>query len=200
MAQQTFAYPTSGVEYELQGMVWKVEDFVLVSTPALGGKVRTYETPGSRLTVVITYPTQKTSERLTVRGFWAKAGQQKNRVTMYDFACPVPRGGMTGSPLVKTQISAGADSVVLKSMNGALWRGDWIKLADGLHMVTDDVNPVSNEGTVNIAPAARATVSADSAVGWDRPTGTYMVAAAPDIPFEGTGPHPPFSVTLVEVG
>jgi hypothetical protein len=200
MAQQTFTYPTSGSAFLLQGMTWTIADFVQMSTPAFGGKVRTYETPGSRITVVITYFPQTTNERLELRGWWGKAGQQKNRVTMYDFAAPTPRGGLTGSPLVKTLAAVGADAVVLKTMNGGLSRGDMIRLTDGLHTVTDPATPVANEATVNIAPAIRTAVAADSAVVWDRPTGTFMVAAAPDIPFEGSGPHPSFSVTLIEVG
>lgn len=198
----TYTYPTSGSAYLLSSMSWRLQDFVLLSTPTYGGKTRTYEIPGQQIIVTLGYGPQTHEERREIRGWWAKAGQQRNRVSIYDYAAPLPRGTISGSPLVKTTVAAGASSIVGKSMGtGTFMRGDMIKLTDGLHVVTDDTSaPVSGEATINFAPPTRVQVSADSSIVYSMPTGTFMVTAAPDIVFQGSGPHPPFSVQLLEVG
>lgn len=198
----TYTYPTSGSAYGLSTMSWRLQDFVLMSTPTYGGKTRTYEVPGSQIVVTLGYGPQTHEERREIRGWWAKAGQQRHRVSLYDYAAPTPRGTLTGSPLVKTTVAVGASSIVGKNMStGTLKRGDMIALTDGLHIVTDDTSaPVGGEATINFAPPTRAQVNADSAITWNMPTGTFMVTSAPDIAFQGSGPHPPFTVQLLEVG
>jgi hypothetical protein len=201
----TYVYPTTGDAYKLAGMAWRIEDFVLVSTPAYGGKTRTYEIPGQRLVVTLTYGPQTHEERREIRGWWAKAGQQRNRVSLYDYAAPTPRGTLTGSPRINSVAAVGASSVSVKDMStGTLKRGDGIGITSGgltfLYTVTDDATPTAGVATVWIAPPLRVAAAVNDAVAWDKPTGVFMVTAAPEIVFQGSGPHPPFSVSLLEVG
>jgi hypothetical protein len=195
---ETLTYPFGTDTYRPESFSLKVEDFVLISTPALGGPIRTYEVPGTRLVATLAYGVQLTAERAEIAGWWAKAGLRRNRVRLYHPALVAPRGTMRGSPLVKTQALQGAATVTVKSGSGTLLRGDIIGLTDGLHVVTDDVTFSGGEAIVAISPQVRATVAVDSAVTWDRPTGTFMCLSAPDVPFRGTGGHPSFSVSLVE--
>lgn len=199
MASTTYTYAVSSDTYRPESFVMVPNDFISMPEPALGGQIRTFEVPGTRLISVITYGIQTAAERAEIAGWWAFAGMRRNRVRLGHLGVPIPRGTMRGNPLVKTAVSPGAESVVLKSMNGTLLRGDWIGLSDGMHVVGDTVTPNgSNEGTVPISPQIRTTVAADSAVVWDRPTSLFLCTQNPEIPFSGPGAQPSFSVRLVE--
>lgn len=198
MSSQTFAYPFTSDVYRPKGFSMKVEDFVLVSSPALGGTIRTYEVPGARMVATITYDVQSTAERQELAGWWAKAGLRRNRVLMYHPLFVLPRGTMRGSPLVNAVAAAGAEAVVLKSMNGTLLRGDYIGIGGFLYLVTDDATPAGGIATVSISPNLRAAVAVNDAVVYDRPTGRFMAIEAPDVPTQGSGGHPGFSVRLME--
>lgn len=201
MASQVVDYPTGHDAYLPATFAMRVQDFVLMSPPdgGLAGPIRTMEIPGSRLVVEMSYGEQQTVERALVLGLWSKAGMRRNRVRLWHFALPAPRGTMRASPLLNASAAAGAESVSIKSMSGTLLRGDVIGLADGLHIVTDDAAPAGGIGTVSISPQVRYAIAADSAVVWDRPTQTFVVTAVPAIPFQGgRGGHPGFTITLVE--
>lgn len=202
MSSQTYTYPSGTTAayspYWLEAFSLKVEDMVLVSQPSLGGPIRTYEIPGTWLVASMTYGMQTTAERQEIIGWWAAAGLRRNRVRLHHPLYVAPRGTMRGSPTVNGTVAPGAESVTLAGTGaavGTLLRGDLIGLTDGLHVVTADC---SVPGAVPISPNIRSTVSNGSAVTWDRPTQTFVVLGAPDIPVQGSGPHPGFTVQLVE--
>ena len=195
----TYTYPFTSDAYRPEAFSLRVEDFVQVSTPAMGGPIRTYEVPGSRLVASMTYGVQTLAERREIAGFWAKGGQRRNRVLLYHPAIVAPAGTMRGSPQINAAASAGAESVSIKSMTGTLLRGDPIGIGGYLYLVTDDATPAGGVATVNIAPQLRVSAAINDAVVWDRPTGSFMVLSAPDVPFIGSRDgHPRFTVQLME--
>lgn len=194
-----YTYPFSSDAYRVESFSLRVEDFVQVSTPAMGGPIRTYEVPGSRLVASMTYGVQTLAERRELGGWWAKAGQRRNRILLYHPAIVAPAGTMRGSPLINATASAGAESVSIKSMTGTLLRGDPIGIGGYLYLVTDDATPSGGVATVNIAPQLRVGAAVNDPVVWDRPTGSFMAISAPDVPFFGARDgHPRFTVQLME--
>lgn len=197
MAQEIFDYP-SGDIYLPEAFELYPVDFVLLSEPSLGGPLKTAGMPGGYLQAQLTYAIQRLDERAVLAGWWAKAGVRSNRVRLHHLQLPAPRGTMRGSPLVKTGVGVGAESVVLRNMNGGLLRGDPIGLSDGLHLVTDDANPVGGEATVRFQPPVRAAVATDSAAVWDKPTAIFVATENPAPTYSARGGHQPFTVRLVE--
>lgn len=199
MASEVITYVITSEAYRPESIAFPITDATFFTESPLGGSIKTIEIPGTWMYATLNYGIQRRDERAEMQGFWAGAGLRRNRVLLHHLALEAPRGTMRGSPLVKTAVAAGAESVVLKNMNGTLKRGDPIGLTDGLHFVLADVTPVSSEGTVKISPQARAAIAADSAVTWDKPQQRFVCLEPPEVPFSGTGTQPPFSVRLVEI-
>lgn len=172
---------------------------VLVKVSPLNGSLDTLEIPGARWVFRLAYDGAYYHEQAEREAFYTELAGQANRVALWHFGRPTPRGTMIGSPTLAATAGAGATSLSISTTTGyTLLKGDMIKVGSQLVQVIADATASAGVMTVSIRPALRAQVASGGAVSWDKPTTTFVLSAPsvaiPYGPSTGEG----FAVEFVE--
>lgn len=122
-----------------------------------------------------------------------------NKVDIYHWARPIPRGTLRGSPTMKEATSRGDASLVLTVAAGStLEPGDLIGAGTQLFMVRLACAAVGTELTVPLLNRVRGVIAEDSAVVWNKPT---VAMVAPELSagtVYGPGVRAPSELHLME--
>jgi hypothetical protein len=154
---------------------------VLVSTSPLNGTIDTLEIPGARWVGSMTLPPATYADQAVREALFSEIGGQANRVALWHFARPEPRGTMRGSPTLSATAAAGATSLSIATTTGnTLLAGDMVKVGSQLVQVIADATAAASVLTVSVRPALRAQVASGGAVSWDKPTTTFILGS-PDV-------------------
>lgn len=151
---------------------------VLISTSPLTGATQTVELPGARWMCSIVLPGGYShAEQAAREALLSQVAGQANRVALWHFARPAPRGTMRGSPTLSATAAAGATTLAITTTALAtLLIGDMVKVGSQLvQVVTDATADGAGAMSASIRPALRAQVASGSAVAWDRPTGLFLL-------------------------
>lgn len=115
-----------------------------------------------------------------------KLRNRQNKISLWNFARPVPKGTLRSAALVKTAVAQGAVQIVLKNALNAtggqctLLPGDMFSVNGMLMMVQDPCTSVGGEITVKVCTRFRKAVAVDTPVIWDKPTADFrIVSGAP---------------------
>lgn len=103
---------------------------------------------------------------------------QVHQVNLWHFGRPAPQGTMRGAPTLSANAAQLANTVSI-SGTGTLLAGDMIGIGGQLCRVMADV---TLPGSVEIAPRLRTAKSSGTAVTWDKPTATFMLATPDGVP------------------
>lgn len=151
---------------------------VLISTSPLSGATQTVELPGARwvMSFVLT-PTNSHADQAIREALMTQIAGQANRVALWHFMRPAPRGTMRGSPVLAANATAGATSLSITTTAGAtVLKGDMVKIGSQLvQSTTDATADGAGALTLSIAPMVRTTVASGQAVSWDAPTATFIL-------------------------
>lgn len=150
---------------------------VLISASQLTGSIQTVEVPGARWVMFMTLVQRKHELQAVREALLAQIAGQANRVALWHFARPAPRGTMRGSPTLSATAAAGATTLAITTTALAtLLVGDMVKVGSQLvQVVTDATADGAGAMSASIRPALRAQVASGSAVTWDRPTGLFLL-------------------------
>lgn len=175
----TIAWPSTRL-FLPQTMEIGLRSNVLISTSPLSGATQTVELPGARwvMSFVLT-PTNSHADQAIREALFTQIAGQANRVALWHFMRPAPRGTMRGSPTLSANAIAGATSLSITTTAGAtLLKGDMIKIgSQRVQVVADATADGLGAMSVTIAPAVRTTVASGQAVSWDAPTSTFILSA-----------------------
>lgn len=194
----TITYPTSGDHWLPKRFAPELRTNVLVSPSPLSGSVDTLELPGARWVFGLDYDPAYFEEQAEREALWTEMGAQANRMALYHFARPVPRGTMRGSPTLSATAAAGATSLSISTTSGnTLLKGDMLGVGGQLVQVVADATAAAGVLTVSIRPALRAQVASGQPVTWDKPTSLFIPSGPVAIPYNGSMGEG-FSVEMVE--
>jgi hypothetical protein len=99
------------------------------------------------------------------------------RVRLWHFTRPIPKGTMRGTPVLASGVSRGGTSLPLTTTTGAtLKAGDMIGAGSQLFMVGADCTANGSGAiTVPVVNRVRATIAGGAAVTWDAPKAEFIV-------------------------
>lgn len=194
----TITYPTTGTHWLPKRFSAELRTNVMVSVSPLNGSVDTLELPGARWVFDLDFDGAYFSEQAEREALWTQMGGQSNRMALYHFVRPAPRGTMRGSPTLSATAAAGATSLSISTTTGnTLLRGDMLKVGSQLVQVVADATSSGGVLTAAIRPALRAQVASGQPVTWDKPTSLFIPSGPVAIPY-GAVLGEGFSVEMVE--
>ena len=172
----TINWPTSDV-FRPAHFEIALRSNVLISASQFTGSIQTVEVPGARWVIAMQLDPAEWSDQAVREGILSQIAGPANRVALWHFARPAPRGTMRGSPTLSATSAAGATSLLIATTAWAtVEAGDMGKVGDQLVQV---IEPATADGagamTAKIRPALRAQVASGSAFIWDRPTGLFLL-------------------------
>lgn len=179
---------------------YSVEFDVQVNYRRSGG-VYTYGLPGARWVSTITFDNDaETLQRPRVEALLMSLRGGARRLSMPHFGRPVPHGTLRGAPILLYATTPGQSYLSLTNCNGGLKAGDIIGVNGQLVMVESDAGPFNGVMTIQISPAIRDGISANTAVVWNRPETLWIPKTSTAGPFPYKPMYrPSFSVDFVEV-
>jgi hypothetical protein len=166
----TINYP-SGTHHLPSRFEAELRGSVLVSVSPLTGSVSTLEIPGARWVFRLGYDPAYFGEQAEREALWSAVRGQANRLALYHFARPAPRGTMRGSPTLGATAAAGATTINI-SGSGTLLAGDMLGIGGQLVQVVANTSSLSS---TQIQPAIRTSRSGGTPVVWDKPTSTFLL-------------------------
>lgn len=173
----TITYP-SGLRYTPLSCEWGIRSFSTLWTSPYNGETTTIERTGARIVCSLDFNNQSEVDRGRVEAVFAQLRGRANRLALYNFKRPRPKGTAQGSCLLTTTVAAGANSLVLNSMaaNATLLAGDWLGIGGQMRMVVADVT-ASGTGTATVAiePPLRTGVSSGATVLFEKPTALFIL-------------------------
>lgn len=152
---------------------------VLLSTSPLNGAIQTLEIPGARWVVSMKLDAAYLDDQAAREALLTQIAGQANRVALWHFARPVPRGTMRGSPTLSATAAAGATSLAITTTAAATaLAGDMFSVGGQfVQCVTDTAADGAGAMSMSIRPALRAQVASATAVVWDKPTATFILTS-----------------------
>lgn len=152
---------------------------VVISTSPLTGATQTVEIPGARWVGSMTLTPCTQADQAAREALLTQIAGQANRVALWHFARPVPRGTMRGNPTLSATAAAGATSMAVSTTAGATaLAGDMFSVGSQLvQCVTDAAADGAGAMTMSIRPALRAQVASATAVVWDKPTAAFILTS-----------------------
>lgn len=162
------------------------------------GAVEAIEFPGERWALSITLP-----QRLALQGgqpeaFFARLAGGVERVRLWHFLRPQPRGTMRGSPTLNASAARGAQTLLLNT-DGTLEAGDFFKVGNQLFQAFESCTPSGGVLTVPLVQRVRVALTAGAAVAWDKPTALFCVPAMSSRAAYGPGAMAGIAIDLEEV-
>lgn len=201
-----FTWPNSEAQMPAS-MTLRVISNSRESTSVLSADVQTLSLPGGRWGWVHDFPAQASADRQALIARLVRMRGRENRMQLWDFKRPVPRGtiktagitiGATAAQFATSIQLAGADP------GQTLLGGDWIGLPTGQLVMCVNSVPVVADGagnmTVAIAHELRAAIPTGGAVDLVRPVARFILESS-DLAFP-TSPgawEPPLTLSWVEV-
>lgn len=172
----TIDWPTSDV-FRPAHFEIALRSNVLISASQFTGSIQTVEVPGARWVIAMQLDPAEWSGQAVREGILSQIAGQANRVALWHFARPAPRGTMRGSPTLSATAAAGATTLsIMTTALATLLAGDMVKVGSQLvQVVTDATADGAGAMSASIRPALRAQVASGSAVTWDRPTGLFLL-------------------------
>lgn len=197
----TYAYPDTQ-PFKPQSFTAGVRASVLVSTSPLNGAVQTVELLGDRWLFSLEYSPHTLADQSALEAFWFRVRGQVNRVSMWHFGRPIPRGTMRGSPSLGSTAGRGSTTLSINTSDTAtMLAGDMLGVGSQLVQVAQDTQ-ANGAGvmTLPITSPLRAQVASGTTLVWDHPTAIFMLSSNETRVAYGVGAvHPGFGVDLVEV-
>jgi hypothetical protein len=173
----TFDWPAS---FYPSAMEWGNSKSITQFTSPYSGAVQSIETGPERWVVSLSFPPRVWAKAAAVETFFERLSGGVNRVRLYHFTRPVPRGTMRGAPVVQTAAVRGATTLILSSTQPSftLAAGDLFSAGGQLFKVAEDCAAnISGVATVALVHRVRASISAGAAVVWDHPTADFIMPA-----------------------
>lgn len=204
----TYAWPSPGTAYGVAGMSLGFVQNQRISTSTLNGATQTVSLPGARLRALITFPAHQYTVRAQLEGFLNGLSGREHRVSLHDFARPVPRGTCNTSGVTASAAAQFATSLTLNACGASttLLAGDWLKVttSTGAQVVQVRADATASGGgvmTVEIRAMLRGSVAGASAVVLTKPTALYVMDEDAGLMFpRGLGQvAPEFTVQFSEV-
>ena len=202
-----FTWPTAP-ELWPQSMEVRMMPNTRASTSAFDGTLRTSGVPTSKWGISITFKDNQTyAERAKVEGFLAGFEGRANRVYLYDFANPVPKGtiNLTGCT-VSTAAAIFAKQLVIAGAGAGktLLMGDWFQVTSAgsnqlVKVTTDATANGSGVITVNFVPPLRFPVVVGATITTNKPVAPFYLDS--DDINSPRGPQnmcPSFGVNFIE--
>jgi hypothetical protein len=179
----TYAWPSTGAAFGVAGMSLGFVQNQRISTSTLNGATQSVSLPGARLRALISFPAHPYATRAQLEGFLNRLSGMEHRVSLHDFARPVPRGTCNLSGVtVQSLASQFATTLVLAGCGASatLLVGDWIKVttstgAQVVQIAADATADGSGVMTVEVRAMLRGSVSAASGVTLSKPTALYVL-------------------------
>ena len=154
----------------------------LVNVSPLSGQIQTVELPGARWTCELGYSALTDAEAAAMRALLVSLRGQANRLALWDFANPVPRGTQRGTPLVNGANQTGGTLNIDGCTTGQTFlRGDMLSVPISspsrphLCMVVADVTAAAGAMTLTIEPPLPVAPADNAAITWDRPTAQFVL-------------------------
>lgn len=151
-----------------------------VSVSPLNGFTQTASLPGMRWGWAMDWVTIRNGDRPDIEAFVTSLSGREDRVQIYDFQNPTPRGNCNLSGVtVQSTAAAFAKSIALAGCGAGktLKARDWVGLPTGqlVMVVSDAVANGSGVMTLNIRPMLRSTVLSGGPVTLNSPTALYIL-------------------------
>lgn len=163
------------------------------------GRVYTHGLPGYRWVCTLTFaPTNSANDadRGKVEALVASLRGGARELIAPHFGRPVPNGTISGSPVLASTATVGANTISISGGSGTLKAGDIIGVGSNLVMVEKDW---SGSGSVSISPAIRVQASSGTSVVYNRPTTKWIATTSVAGPFPYLpGSRPSFAIELTE--
>ena len=185
------------------GFSWGFQNTVLVTTSPHAGNSHTYEVPGWRWVANMEYNILTLEESAKLKALLVKMRGQANRLKLFDFGTPVPRGTLRGTPTLVEAIEQGDTTMVIDAPAGkTVKEGDYLLIEETgqVVMVVDDAAEAGGERSINFGPPARADATEGSDIGWDRPSCLFIPTDSRMMwPVESAGRIKDFRIQLMEI-
>lgn len=150
-----------------------------------GGSEQYADLLNDRWEVSLTLPPTTGADSAVFEAYVAQMLRRVNTTNLYHFGRPTPRGTLSGSPTAQAA-AQGAASITLNATTGHTLRaGDLIGVSGLLLQVAADCVSVAGAMPVPLVNRLRRSVSAGSAVVWDRPTASFRLASQPRVVYLG---------------
>ncbi len=167
----------------IASITWGIQSFDLTSTnPDTGSSQVAVLGPTRRTCAIVSNEREEDPEVIAHwRALQHALNGQVNRLAVWDFGNPEPRGTARGEWRAAVRAPAGASSMLVDVSAGQNGRtlliGDWIGVGQDsegpgrqlLH-VQASTSVAANQMLIEFAPALRLSVAAGAAVVWDRPS------------------------------
>ena len=168
-------FPTlSRIPRDLQwGIVWNTQ----VASSPLSGAIQTLELPGARWQVSFRLSDRDEADAVLVQAHLMQLRGRVNRSMLYNFARPVPRGTIAGTPLVAGASQTGNTLAIDGCTAGTtLLAGDFFGVGGELKMVTADATASGGGAmTLTFEPPLRASPADNAAISTLYPTVGMML-------------------------
>lgn len=145
----------------------------------LSGAVQTIEMPGARWKASFMMENLTEADAAILQAFLVTLRGRAGRFYLYNFARMMPRGTISGTPLVKGAAQTGNTLIIDGCTVGStLLAGDYFAVNGELKMVVANATANgSGEMTLTIEPPLRASPADNAAVTTYQPTATFMLAS-----------------------
>lgn len=177
----TFSLPTE-LQIGASNIRWGLQSNTLVNVSPLSGQVQTVELPGARWTCELGYSVLTEAEAAVMRSLLVRMRGQANRLLLWDFANPTPRGTQRGTPLVNGANQTGSTLNIDAVTNGNTFlRGDMLSVQIGsparphLFMVVADVTAAAGAMSLTIEPPLPSAPADNAVITWDRPAAQFVL-------------------------
>lgn len=176
----TLSYPTTKPFTPSEFTLTLQRNIVGKRRNPFSGRRQTIEHPGPLWVATIVYTPSSHDDRAEVEAFWNLASAATNKVALWHFVRPLPRGTLQANTTSGAG-SLGASTININATTGlTLKAGDMVSFAHSsgakqLCMVTADVTSVSGVMTaVPFVPALTGAVSNGAAVTVNKPTALFQ--------------------------
>ena len=178
------------------GVVWNTQ----VSTSPLSGAIQTLELPGARWQISFRLSDREEADSVLIQAHLLKLRGRVNRSLIYNFARPVPRGTIAGTPLVNGASQTGNTLAIDGCTAGTtLLAGDCFSVNGEFKMVTDDATANgSGQMTLTFEPPLRESPADNAALTVDHPTVACMLQEDVTKWITKPGVRSDFELTFVE--
>ena len=191
----TWDYPISLMP---QKMVWGGVKAGVQSTSPFNSATESIEFPGERWLVSLTLPERKSRDSGEAEAFFGRISGGMERVRLWHFLRPQPRGSMRGAPTLAAGAVRG-DFTLQIATTGTLLAGDMFKVGSQLFQAFQSCSPVGGVLTVPLVQRVRSTLAAGAAVAWDKPTALFVLPSKTHRTPYRPGAMEPVQVDLEEV-
>lgn len=161
----------------------------------------THETPFSAWELIITIPTDYAWQRAQVEAFLTKVRGPANRVSLWHFMRPLPRGTQAANTVTAGAAAQGATSIPL-NLAGTLLAGDLFGLAmtaGGVALVMATADAAAGaSSTVQFGPPLRGAVSGGAVATIVRPAVPFILQEAARVGYVGNAQATPITLTFRE--